>query len=223
MPLHRDQSRGRVDSINLSGALRDVAFAGRVVRTGIFKSAVEGAVFAHRLGLEGDAQADLSVHGGVDKAVYFYPREHYPTWETLLRTGPLPPGSFGENVTSLGWLETDLHVGDVIGAGTAKLQVVQPRSPCFKLQIRFGRSDMTALFYRRGKPGWYASVLEEGSFAAGDEMILLDRALGSVSIAEVWQCNAEDEVDAGVAARLLALELLPAFWKQRVTGDLRRG
>jgi MOSC domain-containing protein YiiM len=168
-PLNPATIKTKVESINLSGAIKEVLFAGQLVTTGFFKSAVEGAVFAHRLGLEGDAQADLSVHGDVGKAVYFYPREHYQAWEKLLGSGPLTRGSFGENVTSEGWLETDLNIGDIFRIGTATLQVVQPRTPCYKLQIRFQRPDMTVLFFRHGKPGWYAAVLQEGSFSAGDE------------------------------------------------------
>ena len=187
-----------VDSINVSGSLKEVPFAGQLVTTGFFKSAVEGAVFARRLGLEGDAQADLSVHGGVDKAVYFYPREHYAAWEKLLGSGPLTPGSFGENVTSQGWLETDLNIGDIFRIGTATLQVVQPRTPCYKLQIRFQRRDMTALFFRHGKPGWYAAVLEEGSFSAGDEMIMMERAPDSVSVGDIWNFKLSNRSGEGV-------------------------
>ncbi len=209
-------SQARVHSINLSGELRDVQFAGRRVITGFFKSAVRGPAFVHKLGLDGDAQADLSVHGGLDKAVYVYPREHYARWEELLASGPLSPGSFGENVTSEGWLETDLCIGDVIQIGTATLQVIQPRSPCYKLQLRFGRPDMTALFFKQGKPGWYASVLQEGTFSAGDEMLLIDRAPEHVAIADIWRFFAQSKIDAEMVARVMNLKLLPDFWKERV-------
>ncbi len=213
--LSQPTSKARVHSINVSGELRDVPFAGRRVTTGFFKTAVNGATFVHTLGMEGDAQADLTVHGGLDKAVYFYPREHYALWEQLLGSGPLPPGSFGENVTSEGWLESDLAIGDVLQIGTATLQVVQPRTPCYKLQIRFGRPDMTALFFRQGKPGWYASVLREGVFSPGDEIRLVDRAPEIVSVADVWRCSARSDVPAETVARVLDLKLLPDFWKER--------
>ncbi len=214
----RAMTKTRVESINVSGPIKEVLFAGQIVATGFFKSAMEGAVFAHRLGLEGDAQADLSVHGGVDKAVYFYPREHYQAWENLLGSGPLAPGSFGENVTAEGWLETDLNIGDVFRIGTAILQVVQPRSPCYKLQIRFQRPDMTALFFRQGKPGWYAAVLEEGSFSAGDEMVMTERAPNSVSIADVWNFSFRTGVSRETVVRVMNLEVLPDFWKERIAG-----
>ncbi len=214
--LSQSSMQTRVHSINLSGELREVQFAGRIVTTGFFKSAVNGAVFARKLGMEGDAQGDLSVHGGLDKAVSFYPREHYAAWEQMLGSGPLPSGSFGENVTSEGWLETDLNIGDVIQIGTATPQVVQPRSPCYKLQMRFRRPDMTALFFRHGKPGWYASVLQEGIFSARDKMLLVDRAPENVSVAEIWQLSVQSEVTPEKVARVMDLRVLPDFWKERV-------
>lgn len=128
-----------VYSLNLSGDLRDVEFAGQIVTTGYFKEPVDRSVQARTLGLDGDAQGDLKAHGGADKAVCFYPREHYAVWERLLGTGLLPPGSFGENVTSEGFSELDLCIGDILRVGGAVLQVTQPRHPCYKLQFKFQR------------------------------------------------------------------------------------
>ena len=196
--------------------LRSVRFAGHMVTTGFFKSAVNGAAHVRKLGVVGDAQGDLNVHGGLDKAVYFYPQEHYAPWEELLGSGPLPPGSFGENVTPAGLLESDLHIGDILQIGTATLQVLQPRSPCYKLQIRFGRPDMTALFVQQGKPGWYASVLQEGTFSAEDEIILIDRAQGDITIADIWSYSAQRELDRTTVERVRHLQLLPDFWKDRI-------
>ena len=209
-------AQSRVHSINVSGKLRQVQFAGQLVTTGFFKEPVSGQVYAHRFGLEGDAQGDLSLHGGPDKAVYFYPKEHYEAWEDLLGSGSLAPGSFGENVTSEGLLESDLRIGDVMQIGSATFQVLQPRSPCYKLQIRFERPDMTALFFRQGKPGWYASVLQEGTFSAGDEVILVDRAAQELSVSDIWRFSTQSEVGAETVARITDLQLLPDFWKQRV-------
>lgn len=214
------RTKAKVQSINVSGDLREIQFAGRNVITGFFKSAVEGPAIAHALGLKGDAQGNLSVHGGLDKAVYVYPEEHYAQWEELLGSGPLTPGSFGENVTSDGWLETDVCIGDVIRIGTATLQVVQPRSPCYKLQIRFNRPDMTAVFFQQGKPGWYASVLQAGTFCAGNEMLLLERAPENVSIADIWHSSVQRQNDAEKIATIMNLELLPRFWKERIAHQL---
>ncbi len=206
----------RVHSINVSGDLREVEFAGQRISTGIFKAPVIGAIFAGQLGLQGDAQGDLRVHGGLDKAVYFYPHEHYAEWEDLLGMGPLPPGSFGENITSTGLLEADLNVGDVIRIGTAVMQVLQPRSPCYKLQMKFQRPDMVALFVRQGRPGWYASVVREGILTASDKIEMVSRAPQNISVADIWRYSLQTGLDTETRRRIIGLDLLPPFWKERI-------
>ena len=148
--------------------------------------------------------------------MYFYPHEHYTTWERLLATGPLPPGSFGENITSEGLLEEDLNIGDTLQIGTATLQVRQPRSPCYKLQVRFARSDMTALFLQQAKPGWYASVIEEGTFAAADAILVRYRAPESMTVADVWRYSMLQNADGATRKRIGDIELLPTFWKNKI-------
>jgi MOSC domain-containing protein YiiM len=219
--VQREPGKPRVCSVNVSGELRSVLFAGHRITTGFFKSPLSGMAHARKLGIEGDFQGDLSVHGGPEKAVYFYAREHYAAWEMLLGSGPLPPGSFGENITSEGLLETDLNIGDVVRIGTSTLQVLQPRSPCYKLQIRFERPDMTALFFHQAKPGWYASVLDEGTFSADDDIVLVDRAPEGITIADIWRYSAQAEVDRTTVERVRSLKLLPDFWKNRISRDLR--
>ncbi|WP_263416342.1 MOSC domain-containing protein [Terriglobus albidus] len=209
---------GKVYSVNV-GKVRDVEFFGKVVTTGIFKEPVSGVVTARRLGLDGDKQADLTVHGGPQKAVYFYPREHYADWEELLRTGPLTPGAFGENITSEGFSEAELCVGDVIQIGSALLQVLQPRSPCYKLQIKFQRPDMVALFVHQNRPGWYASVVQEGTLTAGDEITVVSRAPERISVADIWRYSLVEEADLETQQRVRALELLPRFWKRQILRD----
>ena len=205
-----------VHSVNVSGPLRTLNFAGTEVTTGFFKTARPRVAYARKLGLEGDAQADLRVHGGPEKAVYFYPREHYPVWEAVLGAEALPPGSFGENITSKGLLESEVNIGDILQIGTATFQVIQPRSPCYKLQIRFGRSDMTALFFQQAKPGWYASVIREGTLAAKDKIVLRHRAPEGVTVADVWRYSAQLDADSAAGERIGSLELLPEFWKRRI-------
>ena len=209
-------STPRVHAVNVSGPLRNVSFAGQSVTTGFFKSPRNGAVYVRRLGIDGDAQGDQTVHGGPEKAVYFYALEHYAAWEMLLGSGPLSPGSFGENITSEGLLEAELNIGDILQIGTATLQVVQPRSPCYKLQIRFKRSDMAALFFRQAKPGWYASILQEGSFSAQDDIVLLNRAPEAITVADIWRYSAAQAPDRSTAERIRKLEILPDFWKDRI-------
>lgn len=209
-------SHFEVHSVNVSGALRDVEFAGQTIRTGYFKEAVGTNVSVYRLGLDGDVQADLTVHGGVDKAVYFYPYEHYAGWESILQSGPLPAGSFGENITTNGLLETDVCVGDVLQIGSAMLQVTQPRSPCYKLQIKFQRPDIVALFVRRGLPGWYASVLREGSLGPGDDIEVVFRSPERISVADIWKYSFGFGTDAKARMKMIELAVLPNFWKQRI-------
>jgi MOSC domain-containing protein YiiM len=206
----------RVHSINVSG-IREVTFFGQIISTGIFKEPVAGRVQAHALGLEADAQADHTVHGGPEKAVYFYPHEHYAAWKDVLAVERLSPGSFGENITSDGLIESQIYVGDVLRIGSAKLQVIQPRSPCYKLQIKFGRADMVAQFVRMGHPGWYASVIQPGSFATGDRIDFDSRPADRISIADIWRYSLSEDADEPTKARVERLPLLPPFWKERIT------
>jgi len=157
----------RILSLNV-GQPRDLHWGGKVLRSAIFKSPVQGRVAAGREGLEGDAQADLSVHGGVDKAVYAYPSEHYDFWRAELGVDELTWGAFGENLTTIGLLEEDVEIGDRFRAGEVELEVSQPRIPCSKLAARHGRPDLPKRFLRTDRPGIYFRVVREGRLAAGD-------------------------------------------------------
>lgn len=145
-----------------------IQIKGQTFTTGIYKTPAAGRVRLHTLGLEGDGQADLRVHGGVDKAVYLYPHEHYAYWQKTLARTDLTPGQFGENFTVSGLLETEVHQGDIFRIGTAVIQITDPRSPCFKLAIKMERPDFSKLFLRSEFSGFYARVLEEGEVGAGD-------------------------------------------------------
>lgn len=162
----------RVLSVNV-GLPRQVEWRNAVVATAIHKVAVTGPVEVRRLNLAGDRQADLSVHGGPDKAVYAYPSEHYAFWREELPGVALPWGAFGENLTVEGLTETELRVGDVLRIETAEFVVTQPRLPCFKLNARFQRPDMVKRFLRSGRTGFYLAVVTEGQLAAGDAIELL--------------------------------------------------
>jgi MOSC domain-containing protein YiiM len=147
----------RIASVNV-GLPREVEWRGRSVTTGIFKSPAEGRIPVRTLNLDGDRQADLSVHGGPEKAVYGYPSEHYEFWRDELPGVHLPPGSFGENLTTEGLLETGLRIGDRLRIGSAVLRVTQPRMPCSKLGVRFQREDMVKRFLASGRSGFYFAV-----------------------------------------------------------------
>src|SRR3982751_4220491 len=161
----------KVLSVNV-GLPRTVEWRSDPVQTGIYKTPVDGPVLVRRLNLDGDRQADLSVHGGPEKAVYLYPGEHYAWWREQLPGVSLPWGAFGENLTAKGLLETMVRVGDLLRIGTAEFVVTQPRMPCFKLNVRFQRPDMVKRFLQAARSGFYLAVLKEGRLAAGDPIEL---------------------------------------------------
>ncbi|HEX6124201.1 MAG TPA: MOSC domain-containing protein [Pyrinomonadaceae bacterium] len=156
-------------SVNV-GQPRLVDYDGRRISTGIFKNALEGTVQVGRLNLAGDRQADLRVHGGERKAVYLYPSEHYEYWRAELRAVDLPWGAFGENLTTEGLLENEVRSGDRLLIGTVEFAVTTPRYPCFKLGIRFGRTDVIRRFAKSGRSGFYLSVVRTGEIGPGDEI-----------------------------------------------------
>ncbi|HWC28574.1 MAG TPA: MOSC domain-containing protein [Dehalococcoidia bacterium] len=163
----------------------------REVMTGIFKLPVEGPVMVRSLNIDGDQQGDLSVHGGVDKAVYCYPSEHYPAWSEELER-ELPNGTFGENLTVSGLLEPELHIGDVLSVGDAVLQVSQPRYPCFKLGIKIGDQRFVQRFQLSGRSGFYCRVLQEGLIEPGQPIALLERDEAQPTIADVVALRNKD-------------------------------
>lgn len=165
------------------GLQRTVRWRGRAITTGIYKKPVDGRIMLRRFNLDGDQQADLTVHGGRDKAVYVYPFEHYAFWRKELPGEQLPYGSFGENFTSEGLDEQSVHIGDRFRIGGAVVEVTQPRLPCYKLGLRFRRPDMPKRFHASGLCGFYLAVIEEGEVGAGDawERIAHDNRELSVS------------------------------------------
>jgi MOSC domain-containing protein YiiM len=202
----------RVVSVNV-GLPRLVRWNGREVTTAIFKTAVEGRIPLRRLNLEGDRQADLSVHGGAAKAVYAYPLEHYAFWRAELGD-ELPLGAFGENLTVDGLpLERDVAIGDRFRIGTAELVVTQPRLPCYKLGLRFGRRDMVKRFLASGRTGYYLAVEVEGDVGAGDPVEAIARHPARIPVAEITRVYTSDRHDRAAIERLVALDALPPDWR----------
>lgn len=161
--------KSRVISINVSKA-KEVAYKGRSIETGIFKTPVSGKLKLNHLNLEGDQQADLTVHGGPDKAVYAYSWEHYSWWQEKLPGVEFSYGKFGENLTTEGVLEEQAFIGDEFRIGAVVLRVSQPRLPCYKLGIKFGRADVIKMFTQSTRSGIYFSVVEEGELEQGDKI-----------------------------------------------------
>src|SRR5438132_9490216 len=199
-------------SVNV-GLPREVEWRGRKVRTSIWKNPKKGRVEVARLNLAGDEQSDLSVHGGADKAVYAYPAEHYAFWRTELPDMDLSWGAFGENLTIEGLIESQAMIGDRILIGSAEFVVTQPRMPCFKLGIRFGREDMVKRFLRSGRTGFYLAVLREGEVGAGDRIELVARDELGVSIAEVTRLYVGEHPDHEALRRAIRVPALPASWR----------
>jgi MOSC domain-containing protein YiiM len=209
MPLN---SNMKLISVNV-GLPREVAVNGGTVRTGIFKHAVSGAIRVERLNLVGDRQADLSVHGGPHKAVYGYPAEHYDYWRRELAEDDLPWGMFGENLATEGLHESAVYIGDRYRVGTAELVVTQPRSPCYKLGIRFGRPEMVKRFLHSGRSGFYFAVAQEGEVKAGDSIEFLSRDANSLSVFDVNKLYASEKNDREMLLRASRLEALPESWR----------
>ena len=199
-------------SVNV-GRPREVAWHGRAVKTSIWKTPVQGRVHVATLNLDGDQQSDLSVHGGVDKAVYVYPSEHYPFWQGELPGAELSPGALGENFTSEGLLEAEVEIGDRLRIGTAEFIVTQPRMPCFKLGIRFERPDLVKRFLQSKKTGFYLAVRREGAVMAGDSIEFVERSESGVTILDITNLYALDSQSQDLLRRASELPALPASWK----------
>lgn len=202
-------------SVNV-GMPRQVPFNGGAVLTSIFKSPVEGRRVVRRHNIEGDRQSDLTVHGGPNKAVYCYPSEHYDYWRKQLPEMDLSVyGTFGENLTTEGILEKEVFVGDQFRAGTAVLQVTQPRMPCFKLGIRFNLPTMVKRFWQSGLSGIYFSILEEGEIAAGDAIEVIARGPEEITVADVVRLYRGDETSPELLGRALRAPL-SGSWKEEI-------
>lgn len=204
----------KILSVNV-GAPRQVQTSGGTVLTSIFKNPVQGRVTVQGHNIAGDRQSDLTVHGGPYKAVYCYPSEHYEFWKRELPGTEMPYGMFGENLTTEGLVEEGVCIGDRFRVGTAVLQITQPRMPCFKLGIRFGRPDIVKLFWRSGRSGIYFSVIEEGSVAAGDAVERTFAAKDGISVADVVRLYRGDEKSAILRERALRAPLFGG-WKDKL-------
>jgi MOSC domain-containing protein YiiM len=206
----------RVISVNV-GLPREVMWHGSSVSTGIFKEPVDGRVALRKLNLEGDRQADLTVHGGEYKAVYCYPLEHYEYWKRELPGRELQMGVFGENLTVVGASEDSVHLGDEFSIGSAEIVVTQPRRPCFKLGIRFESDDMVRRLLASGRTGFYVAVTREGEVGAGDEMKVLSRDPNGVSISEIirlYTMKRFGSAEFAVVERASRVAAFPESWKE---------
>jgi len=227
--IHRNTMHMKLVSLNV-GLPREVTWHGMNVSTGIFKQPVTGRVALRRLNLDGDRQADLSVHGGKDKAVYCYPLQHYAYWKKELPDHELPLGVFGENFTmdfgpkgvpprsnDAASPEDTIHIGDRFSVGSAEVVVTQPRLPCYKLGIRFQMDDMVKRFLASGRSGFYLAVTREGEIEVGDEMTPLSQDPNAVPVSAITQlyiAKSYSTEDLSLTRRALAIAALPESWKE---------
>ena len=199
-------------SVNV-GLPRVVRSNGDLVTTGIFKEPVAGRVMLRTLNLDGDRQADLSVHGGPSKAVYVYPAEHYDYWKGELPKMELPWGMFGENFTATGLVESELNIGDQFRVGSALVMVTEPRMPCYKLGIRFNRPDILKRFLASGRTGFYFAVLQEGEVGAGDSIEMIEGSKHNVKVSDITLLYTREKHNVGLLRRAMEVEALPESWK----------
>jgi MOSC domain-containing protein YiiM len=199
-------------SINI-GQPREVLWKNRTISTGIFKEPVEGTVRVGSLNLEGDGQADLTVHGGRDKAVYAYATEHYDFWRNELPEMELPFGMFGENLTIEGLQENQIYIGDRLRIGSALFEVTQPRMPCYKLGLKFGRDDIIKKFLQSERSGIYFAVLEEGEITAGDEVEFVSRDPNQVTVTDISHLYTSEKNNIDLIHRALQVESLDEGWR----------
>ena len=182
--------------------------------TGIYKNPVGGRVRVRRTNLDGDRQADLSVHGGPAKAVYVYPSEHYAPWRAELPGADLAEwGAFGENFTTAGLLEEEVAIGDRFRVGTAEVQVTQPRMPCYKLSIKFGRSDIVKRFLASGRTGFYFTVLQQGEVGAGDAIEIIETSKDSLKVSDITALYTSQKHNVELLCRAIEVAALPDSWK----------
>jgi MOSC domain-containing protein YiiM len=209
----------KVLSVNV-GEPVEAIWNGKSVLTGIFKEPAAGPVRLRSLNFDGDRQADLTVHGGVTKAVYAYPAEHYDHWRGEFPDMDLPWGMFGENLTVEGLDEGSVRIGDRLRVGTAELIVTEPRMPCFKLGVRFGRMDIVKRFLDSRRSGFYLAVAREGEVAAGDAIESLEENAEGVTVRDIVRVHVQDKDDAETMRRALRIPILPDQWRREFSERL---
>jgi MOSC domain-containing protein YiiM len=206
-------------SLNV-GIPRQVTYKSELVTTGIFKEPIHHRTILRKLNLDGDKQADLTVHGGLNKAVYSYPAEHYGYWQKELPGMYLSWGMFGENFTTEGLFEDNVNIGDQFQIGSAIVIATQPRMPCYKLGVKFGRMDIVKRFLASGLTGIYFKVLQEGEVGAGDVIKLIRRDDNNVTVKDVIRIYSVDKDDVQTIERAIKVKDLPDGWRSHFIEQL---
>ena len=215
------KSEMKIISVNV-GLPRIVMSNGDPVSTGIFKEPVAGRVKLGTLNLDGDRQADLSVHGGPSKAVYAYPCEHYEYWKREFPGMKLPWGMFGENFTTAGLFESEINIGDKFSVGSAIVMVTEPRMPCYKLGIKFGRPDIVKRFLASERTGFYFAVLQEGEVGVGEPIELTEKSKDSLKVSDITALYTREKHNVGLLRRAIELAALPESWRNYFQNRLQK-
>lgn len=215
------QNTARILSVNIS-LPREIDYGGQKISTGIFKEPIEGRITLRTLNLDGDRQADLSVHGGPDKAVYAYPVEHYEYWHSVFPDLVMPNGMFGENLTVEGLIESEISVGDVFRIGSATVIATQPRMPCYKLGVKFGRMDVIKKFLASGRSGIYFKVSKEGEVATGDTIHQITKDPNQITISDIVRLYSIEREDLQTMRRAVKVDALPKGWKRYFLEQIQR-
>jgi len=202
----------RVISVNVGLPIK-VNFGKEIVNTAIFKNPIKHRIKLYKLNLEGDKQADLTVHGGIDKAVYSYPSEHYRFWKKEIKDFEYSWGTFGENLTTEGLLEDLVNIGDQFQIGSAKVIATQPRMPCYKLAVRFGRMDIIRRFMASERSGIYFKVEEEGEIGVEDKIELIKTDENKVTIRDIVRLQTNGGRDTDMMNRAIKVKDLPDGWR----------
>jgi MOSC domain-containing protein YiiM len=213
-----NNTTGPIQLVSLQvGLPKQVTWEGTTTNSAIYKQPVAGRIALRKLNLDGDRQADLSVHGGPHKAVYCYPLSHYEYWRQELPGQELPMGAFGENFTISDFLEDSIHLGDTLAVGSAEVVVTQPRLPCYKLGIRFQSASMVKRFFASRRTGFYLAVLQEGEVGAGDQIRVISRDPHAIPVSEITRLYALKNYtlsDLDSIRRVVQVDALPESWKQ---------
>lgn len=222
-----DTARGVIVSVRV-GRVRELPrpewdhHARRTWRTAYYKDEVEGAVEVGTLGLTGDEQHDHRSHGGPDRAVLGYAAAHYARWREELGIPEMGPGGFAENLTVEGYDETTHCIGDVIAAGTTRLQITQPRGPCAAISRRWDRADLLGIVTARRRAGWYLRVLEGGTLARGDGYRVIERPHPGFSVERVFALRHDPTLDPEAVAWLARCPELSEGWRGKFAGHEAR-
>jgi MOSC domain-containing protein YiiM len=211
----------RVIAVNV-GTLRPIPWRGKQVQTGIFKHPIDGRIAVQSRGLDGDQQGDLKLHGGIDKAVYVYPKEHYEYWQHEFPDLTFPWGMFGENLTTEGASEDAMYIGNRWRIGSAQFEIVQPREPCFKLGIKFGNPKVIKQFLASGRSGWYLKVITEGEVGAGDQIFPVSQNDQHVTVTDLNKLLFQTVQDQSILQRALQIKTLPTGWHDLISQYLAK-